>query len=99
MTASAASAESQILKRDVLGARRPSNIFWAIVLTFGGLGFLLAGLSSYLKVNLLPFADPTQLIFIPQGIAMGFYGVAAVLISVYLWLIVALDVGGGLQRV
>jgi hypothetical protein len=95
MTASAASAESQTLIRSVLGARRLSNIFWAIVLLLGGLGFLLAGLSSYLKVNLLPFADPTQLIFIPQGIAMGFYGVAAVLISVYLWLIIALDVGGG----
>ena len=26
---------------------------------------------------------------------MGFYGVAAVLISAYLWLIIALDVGGG----
>jgi hypothetical protein len=95
MTASAASAESQTLTRTVLGARRLSNIFWAIVLLGGGLGFLLAGLSSYLKVNLLPFADPTQLIFIPQGIAMGFYGVAAVLISAYLWLIIALDVGGG----
>jgi hypothetical protein len=41
---------------------------------------------------------PTQLIFIPQGIAMGFYGVAAVLISIYLWLIVALDVGGGFNE-
>jgi hypothetical protein len=64
----------------------------------GGAGFLLAGLSSYLQVNLLPFADPTQLIFIPQGVAMGFYGVAAVLISIYLWLIVALDVGGGFNE-
>lgn len=95
MTASAPSTESQNLTRTVLGARRLSNIFWAIVLLLGGSGFLLAGLSSYLNVNLLPFADPTQLIFIPQGIAMGFYGVAAVLISVYLWMIIGLDVGGG----
>jgi len=99
MTASAASTDSQTLTRSVLGARRLSNIFWAIVLLGGGLGFLLAGLSSYLKVNLLPFADPTQLIFIPQGIAMGFYGVAAVLISAYLWLIIALGCGRRLQRV
>ncbi|MEB3314484.1 MAG: photosystem I assembly protein Ycf4 [Cyanobacteriota bacterium] len=95
MTASPASVQPQYLKRPVLGARRLSNVFWAIVLTLGGLGFWLAGLSSYLQVNLLPFSDPTQLIFIPQGIAMGFYGLVAMLLALYLWLIIALDVGGG----
>jgi hypothetical protein len=95
MTASASPRESQALKRNVLGARRPSNIFWAIVLTGGGAGFLLAGLSSYLQINLLPFSDPTQLIFIPQGIAMGFYGFAALGLAAYLWLVISLDVGGG----
>ena len=29
--------------------------------------FLLAGISSYLKINLLPFANTTELVFIPQG--------------------------------
>ena len=95
MTASSFSAQPQCLRRPVLGARRLSNVFWALVLTLGGLGFWLAGLSSYLQVNLLPFSDPTQLIFIPQGIAMGFYGLAAMLLALYLWLIIALDVGGG----
>lgn len=95
MTASAQSAEKQVLRRDVLGARRPSNLGWAVILTLGGIGFLLAGVSSYLKINLLPFTDPTQLIFIPQGIAMGFYGVAALGLATYLWLIVLWDVGGG----
>lgn len=95
MTASAQSIESQSLKRTVLGARRFSNLFWGVVLTLGGAGFLLAGLSSYLKVNLLPFADPTQLIFIPQGVAMGFYGIAALALATYLWVIIALNVGGG----
>jgi hypothetical protein len=95
MTASASSLEPQFLKRTVLGARRPSNVFWVVVLTGGGAGFLLAGLSSYLRVNLLPFSDPTQLVFIPQGIAMGFYGAVALVMASYLWLIIALDVGGG----
>jgi hypothetical protein len=37
MTASAQSTESQTSEAlDVLGARRPSNIFWGIVLTFRG---------------------------------------------------------------
>ncbi|HIK46805.1 MAG TPA: photosystem I assembly protein Ycf4 [Leptolyngbyaceae cyanobacterium M65_K2018_010] len=94
----ASSLSSQSLKRPVLGARRPSNVFWAVVLTLGGAGFFLAGLSSYLGVNLLPFSDPTQLVFIPQGIAMGFYGVAAMGIAAYLWLVIALDVGGGYNQ-
>ncbi|MGB3201637.1 MAG: photosystem I assembly protein Ycf4 [Nodosilinea sp.] len=95
MTASVSSIQPQTLKRNVLGARRLSNIFWATVLTLGGLGFALAGASSYLKVNLLPFSDPTQLVFIPQGIAMGFYGVVALGLATFLWVVISLDVGGG----
>ncbi|NMF85347.1 photosystem I assembly protein Ycf4 [Nodosilinea sp. P-1105] len=98
MAASTQSAESQSLQRAVLGARRLSNMFWAVVLSLGGAGFFLAGLSSYLGRNLLPFSDPTQLVFIPQGIAMGFYGVAALGLATYLWLVIALDVGGGYNQ-
>ncbi|MBD3885242.1 photosystem I assembly protein Ycf4 [Phormidium tenue FACHB-886] len=83
------------LRQTILGARRLSNYFWATVVTVGGTGFLLACLSSYTQTNLLPFSDPTQLVFIPQGIAMGFYGVSALLLGAYLWLIVVLNVGGG----
>ena len=95
MTTSTKSDTEAVLKYSVLGARRLSNYWWASVISLGATGFLLAGLSSYLNVNLLPFADPTSLIFIPQGIAMGFYGVAGLLLASYLWLIVVLDVGGG----
>ncbi len=95
MTASEPSVQPQCLRRSVLGARRFSNIFWALVLSLGGMGFWLSGLSSYFQVNLLPFSDPTQLVFIPQGIAMGFYGLAALIMATYLWLVIALNVGGG----
>ena len=102
MTASKASATKNsasskaVLRREILGARRPSNYFWALVTAVGGVGFFLSGLSSYLHTNLLPFSDlPAQLVFIPQGIAMGFYGVAAILLSTYLCLIVFWNVGGG----
>lgn len=95
MNASAQTSGSLVLRRTILGARRLSNYWWATVLTLGGLGFLLAGLSSYLHINFLPFADPTQLIFIPQGIAMGFYGIAALALATYLWLLITWDVGGG----
>ena len=84
-----------LIHQKVLGSRRASNYFWASVIALGGTGFLLSGISSYTGVNLLPFADPTQLIFLPQGLVMGLYGGAALLLSTYLWLVIVWDVGGG----
>ena len=62
---------------------------------FGGFGFLLSGLSSYLNYNLLPFANPKELIFIPQGIVMSFYGTISIMISFYIFLTILWDVGSG----
>lgn len=90
-----AKGSDRILKQKVLGARRLSNYWWATVVFVGGTGFLLSSLSSYFKTNLLPFSDPTELMFVPQGLAMGFYGIAALLLSTYLWLLIAWNVGGG----
>lgn len=87
--------KQQILRQNVLGSRRLSNLLWAIVVTMGGIGFLLAGLSSYLKTNLLIVSDPSGLQFIPQGIALTFYGVAGLLLATYLWLLLVWNVGGG----
>lgn len=95
MSGQTLSKSNDILRQQVLGTRRPSNYFWATVLTLGGTGFLLAGISSYLHQNLLPFSEPAQLVFIPQGAVMGFYGIAALLLSLYLWITMFLDVGGG----
>src|SRR6476469_7338543 len=94
-TSTATSTDNTVLRQEILGSRRFSSYFFAIIVSIGATGFLLAGISSYLKVNLLPFADPTQLLFIPQGIAMTFYGVAGILLALYLWLVILLDVGGG----
>ena len=87
--------QKKIRQDNVVGSRRLSNYFWTIILGLGGIGFLLAGLSSYLKINLLPFANPTQLVFIPQGIVMTFYGIAALIISLYIGATIVWDVGGG----
>lgn len=95
MTAPTTQRESRVIHQPVLGSRRFSNYWWAIVVSLGGTGFLLAGLSSYLKINLLPFGDATGLLFVPQGVAMGFYGVAGLLLGFYLWLVILWDVGGG----
>jgi hypothetical protein len=62
---------------------------------FGSYRFFLGRAFQLLKVNLLPVGDATQLVFIPQGVAMGFYGTAGLLLALYLWLVIFLDVGGG----
>jgi len=82
-------------RQEILGSRRLSNILWAAIVTMGGIGFLLAGLSSYFKTNLLIVSDTSNLQFIPQGVALTFYGIAGSLLALYLWLLVTWNVGGG----
>lgn len=87
--------KNEIRQDTIVGSRRFSNYFWSFFLFFGGIGFLLAGMSSYFKVNLLPFANPTELVFIPQGLVMIFYGTLSFGVSVYILVTVLLDIGGG----
>jgi len=87
--------QNEIRRDEILGSRRFSNYFWSIVLFLGGIGFLLAGVSSYLKINLLPFTNSTELVFIPQGLVMMFYGTLSFGISIYIITTVLLDIGGG----
>jgi hypothetical protein len=87
-----------LLSQKVLGSRRFSNYWWASIVTMGASGFFLAGISSYLKVNLLIVTDATQLIFVPQGLVMGLYGSAGLLLATYLWLVVLWDLGGGYNQ-
>ena len=87
--------KQQALRQDILGSRRLSNLLWAVIVTIGGIGFLLAGLSSYFQTNLLIVSDTSGLQFIPQGVALTFYGVAGSLLATYLWLLLVWNVGGG----
>ena len=87
--------QNEIRQDEIIGSRRFSNYFWSVVLFLGGIGFLLAGISSYLKINLLPFTNATELVFIPQGLVMMFYGTLSFGISIYIATTVLLDIGGG----
>lgn len=99
MTAQATSTENNlVLRQPVLGSRRFSNFWWAGVVSIGATGFFLAALSSYTKINFLPFSDGTQLEFLPQGAALGFYGTAGLLLATYLWLSIVWDLGGGFNE-
>ena len=87
--------QNEIRRDEITGSRRFSNYFWSVALFLGGIGFLLAGISSYLKINLLPFTNSTELVFIPQGLVMMFYGTLSFGISIYITTTVLLDIGGG----
>ena len=76
--------QKEIRQDKIIGSRRFSNYFWAIFLCIGGLSFLLAGISSYFNTNLLPFANPAELAFIPQGIVMIFYGTLSMSLGAYI---------------
>ena len=92
---SSASAVTSVLEQTVLGSRRLSNVLMAAVVSTGGLGFLLTSASSRLGRDLLPIGHPAELAWVPQGLVMGLYGVAAALLATYLWAVIAIDVGAG----
>lgn len=87
--------QNEIRRDEIIGSRRFSNYFWSFILFLGGISFLLAGMSSYFKINLLPFTDSTELVFIPQGLVMMFYGTLSFGISLYIIATVFLDIGSG----
>lgn len=91
-------ADGSVLEQAVLGSRRLSNLLTALVVSLGGTGFLLASASSRLGRDLLPMGSASQLVWLPQGLVMGLYGLAAALLATYLWLVIGLDVGSGSNR-
>ncbi len=84
-----------VLEQKIKGSRKPTNLIIGSALTLGGLGFMLASCSSFLGKDLLPLGHPSTLIFVPQGLIMGLYGIAGILIAIYLWILIAIDFGGG----
>lgn len=84
-----------VMKEEIEGARNLGSISTAFVLLFAGMGFFLAGLSSYFQINFLYFTDTSQIAFIPQGIAMLFYGTGAIGIGCYLFFTIFLNIGSG----
>nr|YP_010463818.1 photosystem I assembly protein Ycf4 [Anemia phyllitidis]UUL71085.1 photosystem I assembly protein Ycf4 [Anemia phyllitidis] len=79
----------------VKGSRTFSNSFWACVLACGALGSILVGLSSHIGKDLIPLLSSEQIVFIPQGIVMFFYGIAGLFIGSYLGCTVFWNVGSG----
>ena len=87
--------KNTIIRENINGSRNFNTCLTMLILFFAGLGFFLAGLSSYLNINLLKITDTQSIKFIPQGIALLFYGTGAIGISIYLFLTVLWNIGSG----
>ena len=88
----------QVRRYTVIGSRRLSNYIWAFFIFFGSIGFLITGLSSYLKTNIFFIFSGKNILFLPQGLIMCFYGFLGLLFSIYLWLTIFWSVGGGFNE-
>ena len=91
-------SSSLVLEQKIKGSRKVSNYLVASMLSIGGVGFLLASFSSYFGKDFLPLGNPSTLIFVPQGLVMGLYGVAAFLLAIYFWRLISIDYGSGINR-
>ena len=84
-----------ILKEEITGSRNFSTFLVTGILFIAGLGFFLAGLSSYFHQNLLLLTDTTEISFLPQGVAMLFYGTGAIGLAIYLLGSIFWNIGSG----
>ena len=90
--------QGSIFRYEVPGARRWSNFAWGLILCIGGFGFLFTGLASYFHSTLPFFPEAENIQFFPQGLVMCFYGVLALLVGSYIWLIILWNLGEGFNE-
>nr|YP_010917710.1 photosystem I assembly protein Ycf4 [Encalypta ciliata]UVG41296.1 photosystem I assembly protein Ycf4 [Encalypta ciliata] len=82
----------------IIGSRRISNFCWAFILLLGALSFSFVGISSYFGKDLIPFLSSQQILFVPQGVVMFFYGIAGLFLSFYPWCTILWNVGSGYNK-
>lgn len=82
----------------IIGERRLSNYWWAFVISFGSLGFLFTGVTSYFGLTFSEQSSTQAIPFFPQGLLMSFYGSLGILLSLYWWFLILWNVGGGFNE-
>ena len=82
----------------IIGERRLSNYWWAFVISFGSLGFLFTGVTSYFGLTFSEQSSSQAIPFFPQGLLMSFYGSLGILLSLYWWFLIFWNVGGGFNE-
>jgi hypothetical protein len=87
------------VRRDVLfGFRRDKNSYVRRILFWGGLLFVITGLSVWQQKQLLPYLDIKEVTFFPQGLALCFYGRIFFAQGVHLFRKRYLSVGSGFNE-
>jgi hypothetical protein len=84
-----------IYSESINGLRRISNYFWITILFFFGIGFFLAGISSYFNRNFIFDFNFSTVAFLPQGILLLFYGTSSILLSFLILTLSIFNMGSG----
>ena len=87
-----------IRRYSVVGSRRASNYIWAFLIFLGSTSFLITGFLSYLKRDFFFIFNSKNIVFLPQGLIMCFYGFLGLIFSVYLFLTIIWNIGGGFNE-
>lgn len=87
-----------LLKENIEESNKITKKLLNIIILLGALGFLIVGISSYIKFNIIPFLDANQIIFFPQGLTMCFYGSIGLILSINQILIQELQIGEGFNE-
>lgn len=91
--------QSNLIRRYIIvGSRRFSNYWWTVSICLGALGFLLTGISSYLKFDIFPLIVSKNIQFFPQGLVMCFYGLFGLTFSFFLGFTLFWNVGEGFNE-
>jgi len=72
------------LVEKILSSKNRENVLLSSFLTLIGIGYFLAGTSSFYNVSYLPFSECKIISFIPQGIIMVFYGTLGIFLGVFI---------------
>jgi hypothetical protein len=82
----------------VAGSHTFSTFAWALVLTFGGLWFLVIAISSFYGASILPFVDFVNIPALPNGLVRGGYGTVGVALGLYNFSLFFLKYGSGFNE-
>ena len=89
---------TSIRRYNISGSRTFSNYWWAITIFLVAFGFILVGISSYLKFNVIPFIYSQNIQFFPQGLYMCFYGLVGLIFSFFLAFTIFWNIGQGFNE-
>jgi hypothetical protein len=80
-----------IIKENIVGSRNVSS--FNNPCPFFLLGFFFSWFVQLSQINLLQVTDTSEIVFIPQGIALLFYGTGALGLGTYIALTILLNIG------